>query len=61
MSVKINRELLTVADVKINNTSVVSGSSADILTKTAYNAATNKIATVSDIQQAVIAAINANY
>jgi hypothetical protein len=36
-------------DVKINNTSIVSSNSANIVTNTAYNASTNKIATMSDV------------
>lgn len=38
-----------VSDVKINNTSIVSSGSANIVTNTAYNASTNKIATMTDI------------
>lgn len=36
-------------DVQINGTSIVSNNTANILTNTAYNASTNKIATMSDI------------
>ena len=36
-------------DVQINGTSIVSSGTANILTNTAYNASTNKIATMSDI------------
>ena len=36
-------------DVQINGTSIVSNNTANILTETAYNASTNKIATVSDL------------
>lgn len=38
-----------VSDVKINNTSIVSSGVANIVTNTAYNSSTNKIATMSDI------------
>lgn len=36
-------------DVKINNTSITSGGVANIVTNTAYNASSNKIATMSDL------------
>ena len=39
----------TITDVQVNSTSVVSGGVADILTETAYDASTNKIATMSDL------------
>lgn len=39
----------TATDVQINGTSIVSNNSANILTNTAYNASTNKIATMTDI------------
>ena len=38
-----------VSDVKINNTSIVSSGVANIVTETAYNASSNKIATMSDV------------
>ena len=38
-----------VTDVKINNTSIVSSGVANFVTNTAYNASTNKIATMSDL------------
>ena len=38
-----------VSDVKINNTSIVSSGVANFVTNTAYNASSNKIATMSDI------------
>ena len=38
-----------VTDVKINNTSIVSSGVANFATNTAYNASTNKIATMSDL------------
>lgn len=36
-------------DVKVNNTSVVTSGVANLVTNTAYNASTNKIATMSDV------------
>lgn len=39
----------TATDVQINGTSITSNNVADIITETAYNATTNKIATVADI------------
>lgn len=39
-------------DVQINNTSITSGGVADIITESAYNASTNKIATMSDMPSA---------
>lgn len=36
-------------DVQINGTSIVSNDTANILTETAYNSSTNKIATMSDV------------
>lgn len=39
----------TATDVQINGTSIVSSGTANILTETAYNASSNKIATVSDL------------
>jgi hypothetical protein len=39
----------TQTDVKINNTSITSSGVANIVTNTAYNASSNKIATMSDI------------
>ena len=36
-------------DVQINGTSIISNNTANILTNTAYNAGTNKIATMSDV------------
>ena len=42
-----------VTDVKINNVSVVSSGVANLSTNTAYNASTNKIATMSDVPAAV--------
>lgn len=38
-----------VSDVKINNTSIVSSGVANIITNSAYDSSTNKIATMSDI------------
>lgn len=42
-----------VSDVKINNTSIVSSGAANIVTNTAYNASTNKVATMTDINNAM--------
>ena len=39
----------TATDVQINGTSIVSNDVANIITETAYNASTNKIATMSDV------------
>ena len=38
-----------VSDVKVNNTSIVSSGVANLVTKTVYNASTNKIVTESDL------------
>ena len=40
---------ITVTDVQVNGTSVVSSKTANIVTNTAYNASSNKIATMSDL------------
>lgn len=45
-------------DVQINGTSIVSSGTANILTNTAYNASTNKIATMTDISNAITTALN---
>lgn len=39
----------TITDVQVNSTSVVAGGVANLLTETAYNSSTNKIATMSDL------------
>jgi hypothetical protein len=39
----------TATDVKINGTSITSSGVANIVTNTAYNASTNKIATMNDL------------
>ena len=39
----------TATDVQINGTSIVSNNTANILTNTAYNSSTNKIATMTDV------------
>lgn len=44
---------VTVTDVQVNGTSVVSSKIANILTNTAYNASTNKVATMTDISNAI--------
>ena len=41
----------TATDVQINGTSITSNNVANILTKSAYNASTNKIVTESDLTQ----------
>lgn len=43
----------TATDVQINGTSIVSNNVADIITESAYNSSTNKIATNNDITSAV--------
>lgn len=40
----------TVTDVQVNGTSVLSSGVANLVTNTAYNASTNKIATMSDVE-----------
>lgn len=44
----------TSTDVQINGTSITSGGVANILTNTAYNSSTNKIATMSDVVNATL-------
>ncbi len=45
-----NKPTIPVAtDVKINNTSIISGGVADIVTNSAYDASSNKIATMDDL------------
>jgi len=39
----------TATDVQINGTSIVSNNQANIITNSAYNASTNKIATMADV------------
>ena len=48
-------------DVQINGTSIVSNDVANILTNTAYDSSTNKIATMSDIASAIGTALNQSY
>lgn len=43
-----------VTDVKVNNTSVLSSGVANLVTNTAYNASTNKIATMADVDVVTI-------
>ncbi len=45
-------------DVQINGTSIVNNDVANILTQTAYNASTNKLATMTDIANAITTALN---
>lgn len=49
------------ADIQINGTSIVSSNVANIVTNTAYDSSTNKIATMSDITSAIGTALNGNY
>ena len=44
---------IPVTSVKINGTSIVSNKEANIVTETAYNSSTNKIATMSDVNSAL--------
>ena len=44
---------IPVTNVKINGTSIVSNKEANIVTETAYNSSTNKIATMSDVNSAL--------
>lgn len=53
-----NIPTVPVTDVKINNTSILSSGSANIVTNTAYNASSNKIATMTDIANAITTALN---
>jgi preprotein translocase subunit SecD len=46
----------TSTDVQINGTSITSNNTANILTQSAYDASTNKIATVSDIKNITVGA-----
>lgn len=48
-------------DVQINGTSIVSDNVANIITNTAYNSSTNKIATMSDINNAITVALTTSY
>ena len=50
----------TPTDVQINGTSIVSNNTANLLTNSAYSS-TNKIATMSDINAAIGAALNSSY
>lgn len=52
-TVDLTESISGVTDVKINNTSIVSGTTATFNTKTAYNASTNKILTETDISDLV--------
>lgn len=48
-------------DVQINGTSIVSNDVANILTNTAYDSSTNKIATMSDVANAIGTALGGSY
>ena len=52
-TVDLTQSVSGVTDVKINNTSIVSGTTATFNTKTAYNASTNKIVTETDLSDLV--------
>ena len=45
-------------DVQINSVSITSGGVANIITNTTYNASSNKIATMTDIANAITTALN---
>lgn len=47
-----------VTDIKINNTTILSSGVANIVTNTAYNSSSNKIATMTDISNAITTALN---
>jgi hypothetical protein len=47
-------------DVQVNGTSITSSGVANLLTNSAYNSSSNKIATMSDITNAVASKLNAN-
>ena len=47
-------------DVQVNGTSIVSNDVANLITKTAYNSSTNKIATESDINLGTITSVKMN-
>jgi len=49
---------IPVSDVKINNTSILSGEEANIVTNTPYNASTNPMATMTDIANAITTTLN---
>ena len=46
-----------VADVKVNGTSVVNNGEANLVTNTAYNASSNKIATMADISGGTVTSV----
>lgn len=50
-----------VDDIKANGSSIVSNKVVDLKFNTAYNSSTNKIATMTDINNAIGSAINASY
>lgn len=51
----------SITDVQINSTSIVSNDIANLVTNTAYNASSNKIATMTDIQNAIGSALGGSY
>jgi len=44
----------SVDDVQVNGTSIVSSGTANLVTNTAYNASTNKVATMADVDVVII-------
>ncbi len=48
----------TSIDVQINNTSISSNGVANIVTNTTYNSSSNKIATMTDIANAITTVLN---
>ena len=50
----------TATDVQINGTSIISNNVANIVTETAYEASTNKIATMTDVSNAVASKLDGN-
>lgn len=51
---------ITITDMQVNGTSVVSNKVGNILTNTAYNESTNKIATMSDIPSVPLTSVKIN-
>lgn len=49
------------SDIQVNGTSVVSGGVANLITNTAYDSTNNKIATMTDITNAITTALNEDY
>ena len=51
---------ITITDMQVNGTSVVSNKVGNIVTNTAYNSSTNKIATMSDIPSVPLTSVKIN-